>query len=55
MNELKKSPYNTIVEGVVKVGKVVSMKRPEAGGPQWKDDKFHIFPTVPLFLPPTNR
>ena len=23
------------------------MKRPEASGRQWKDDKFHIFPTVP--------
>jgi len=23
------------------------MKRPEARGPQWGDDKFHIFPTVP--------
>ncbi len=23
------------------------MKRPEASGPQWKDDKYHIFPTVP--------
>ena len=23
------------------------MKRPEARGPQWKDDKYHIFPTVP--------
>ncbi|MDP4186521.1 MAG: glycoside hydrolase N-terminal domain-containing protein [Bacteroidota bacterium] len=26
---------------------VAYMKRPEAIGPQWKDDKFHIFPTVP--------
>ncbi len=26
---------------------VAYMKRPEASGPQWKDDKFHIFPTVP--------
>ncbi len=23
------------------------MKRPEARGPQWGDDKYHIFPTVP--------
>ncbi len=26
---------------------VAYMKRPEASGPQWKDDKFHIFPAVP--------
>ncbi len=26
---------------------VAYMKRPEASGPQWNDDKFHIFPTVP--------
>jgi len=26
---------------------VAYMKRPEAIGPQWKDNKFHIFPTVP--------
>ncbi|MEY3435634.1 MAG: hypothetical protein RL335_90 [Bacteroidota bacterium] len=26
---------------------VAYMKRPEASGPQWKDDRFHIFPTVP--------
>ncbi len=26
---------------------VAYMKRPEASGPQWKDNKFHIFPTVP--------
>ena len=26
---------------------VAYMKRTEASGPQWKDDKFHIFPTVP--------
>ena len=26
---------------------VAYMKRPEASGPQWKDDKYHIFPTVP--------
>jgi hypothetical protein len=26
---------------------VAYMKRPEASGPPWKDDKFHIFPTVP--------
>jgi hypothetical protein len=26
---------------------VAYMKRPEASGPHWKDDKFHIFPTVP--------
>ncbi|NEW81055.1 MAG: hypothetical protein GZ094_01635 [Mariniphaga sp.] len=26
---------------------VAYMKRPEASGTQWKDDKFHIFPTVP--------
>lgn len=23
------------------------MKRPEARGPQWEDDKYHIFPTIP--------
>ena len=23
------------------------MERPEASGPQWKDNKYHIFPTVP--------
>ena len=23
------------------------MKRPEARGPRWKDDKYHIFPTIP--------
>ncbi len=26
---------------------VAYMNRPEARGPQWGDDKFHIFPTVP--------
>jgi len=26
---------------------VAYMKRSEASGPQWKDDKYHIFPTVP--------
>lgn len=26
---------------------VAYMKRPEASGSQWKDDKYHIFPTVP--------
>jgi hypothetical protein len=26
---------------------VAYMKRPEAKGPQWKDEKYHIFPTVP--------
>lgn len=26
---------------------VAYMKRPEASGPLWNDDKFHIFPTVP--------
>jgi alpha-L-fucosidase 2 len=26
---------------------VAYMKRPEASGPQWNDDKYHIFPTVP--------
>ena len=26
---------------------VAYMKRPEASGPQWQNDKFHIFPTVP--------
>ncbi len=26
---------------------VAYMKRPEARGPQWKDDNYHIFPTVP--------
>jgi alpha-L-fucosidase 2 len=23
------------------------MKRPEARGPQWKDNKYHVFPTIP--------
>ena len=26
---------------------VAYMKRPEARGPKWNDDKYHIFPTVP--------
>jgi hypothetical protein len=26
---------------------VAYMKRPEARGPQWNDDRYHIFPTVP--------
>ena len=26
---------------------VAYMKRPEASGPKWNDDKYHIFPTVP--------
>jgi len=26
---------------------VAYMKRPEARGPRWNDDKYHIFPTVP--------
>jgi hypothetical protein len=26
---------------------VAYMKRPDAHGPQWKDNKYHIFPTVP--------
>ena len=26
---------------------VAYMKRPEAKGPQWNDDKYHIFPTIP--------
>jgi hypothetical protein len=26
---------------------VAYVKRPEARGPQWNDDKYHIFPTVP--------
>ena len=26
---------------------VAYMKRPEASGPKWNDNKFHIFPTVP--------
>jgi hypothetical protein len=26
---------------------VAYMKRPETKGPQWNDDKYHIFPTVP--------
>lgn len=26
---------------------VAYMKRPEARGPQWKDDKYHVFPTIP--------
>ena len=26
---------------------VAYMKRPEARGPQWNDDKYHVFPTIP--------
>jgi alpha-L-fucosidase 2 len=26
---------------------VAYLKRPEARGPQWNDDKYHIFPTIP--------
>ena len=26
---------------------VAYMRRPEAHGPQWEDDKYHIYPTVP--------
>ena len=42
---LQKRAYEPIKAAVEFL--VAYMKRPEASGPQWKDDKFHIFPTVP--------
>jgi hypothetical protein len=42
---LRKRAYEPIKAAVQFL--VAYMKRPEARGPQWGDDKFHIFPTVP--------
>jgi alpha-L-fucosidase 2 len=42
---LKNRAYGPIREAVEFV--TAYMKRPEAHGPQWKDDKYHIFPTIP--------
>jgi alpha-L-fucosidase 2 len=45
MEFLKNRAYDPMKDAVEFM--VAYMKRPEASGPQWKDDKFHIFPTVP--------
>ena len=42
---LQERAYVPIREAVAFL--VAYMKRPEARGPQWGDDKFHIFPTIP--------
>lgn len=42
---LKKRAYEPIKAAVEFL--VAYMKRPEARGPQWKDNKYHIFPTIP--------
>ena len=42
---LEKRAYGPIKAAVEFL--VAYMKRPEARGPQWNDDKYHIFPTVP--------
>lgn len=43
---LRDRAYTPIKEAVEFL--VAYMKRPEArGGPRWKDDKYHIFPTIP--------
>ena len=42
---LRTRAFQPIKEAVVFL--VAYMQRPEASGPQWKDNKFHIFPTVP--------
>lgn len=43
---LSERAYTPIKEAVEFL--VAYMKRPEArGGPRWKDDKYHIFPTIP--------
>jgi hypothetical protein len=42
---LKTRAYQPIKEAVEFL--VAYMKRPEARGPQWEDDKYHIFPTIP--------
>ena len=42
---LKERAFEPIREAVLFL--VDYMKRPEAHGPQWGDDRYHIFPTVP--------
>ncbi|MDR0843991.1 MAG: glycoside hydrolase N-terminal domain-containing protein, partial [Tannerella sp.] len=42
---LKDRAFMPIKESVLFL--VDYMKRPDAHGPQWKDDKYHIFPSVP--------
>ena len=42
---LEKRAFGPIKEAVMFL--VDYMRRPEAHGSQWKDDKYHIFPTVP--------
>jgi len=42
---LKTRAYQPIKEAVEFL--VAYMKRPVARGPQWNDDKYHIFPTIP--------
>jgi len=42
---LEQRAYTPIREAVAFL--VAYMQRPEARGPQWGDDKFHIFPTIP--------
>jgi alpha-L-fucosidase 2 len=42
---LKKRAYTPIKEAVKFL--VAYMKRPEARGPQWGDNNYHIFPTIP--------
>lgn len=42
---LRQRAFTPIREAVLFL--VDYMKRPEAHGPQWGDDKYHVFPTVP--------
>ena len=42
---LKNRGYQPIKEAVEFL--VAYMKRPEARGPQWNDEKYHVFPTIP--------
>ncbi len=42
---LRQRAFGPIREAVLFL--VDYMKRPEAHGPQWGDDKYHVFPTVP--------
>jgi hypothetical protein len=42
---LKTRAYQPIKEAVEFL--VAYMKRPEAKGPKWKDEKYHVFPTIP--------
>ena len=42
---LRDRAFDSIREAVLFL--VDYMKRPEAHGPQWGDDKYHVFPTVP--------